>query len=153
MRIEALKLARQIALASRSRQDAKVPVCRCSALPSGNAVCATGSQGCFANHWPGGHCGCPMECDFSEAESVTLAQTHPAHMCGVEGLQPAESGRSPHRAHGIKKALSELYGRLVICKNWLVPQDQRRILLGVRCPLSLWDKVVCNFPVFWKFLF
>lgn len=39
MRIEALKLARQIALASRSRQDTKVPVCRCSALPSGNAVC------------------------------------------------------------------------------------------------------------------
>lgn len=45
MRIEALKLARQIALASRSRQDTKVPVCRCSALPSGNAVCAAGFQG------------------------------------------------------------------------------------------------------------
>lgn len=45
MRIEALKLARQIALASRSRQDTRVPVCRCSALPSGNAVCATGFQG------------------------------------------------------------------------------------------------------------
>lgn len=29
MRIEALKLARQIALASRGRQDAKVLVCRC----------------------------------------------------------------------------------------------------------------------------
>lgn len=44
MRIEALKLARQIALASRSRQDAKVPVCGCSALPSENAVCATVGQ-------------------------------------------------------------------------------------------------------------
>lgn len=88
MRIEALKLARQIALASRSRQDAKVPVCHCSALPSGNAVCAAGSQGCFANHWPGGHCGCPMECDFSVAKSVTLAQTQPERVCGTEGVQP-----------------------------------------------------------------
>lgn len=88
MRIEALKLARQIALASRSRQDTKVPVCCCSALPSGNAVCATGSQGCFANHWPGGHCGCPMECDFSEAESVTFAQTHTEHKCGDEVVWP-----------------------------------------------------------------
>lgn len=44
MRIEALKLARQIALASRSRQDTKVPVRGCSALPPENAVCATVGQ-------------------------------------------------------------------------------------------------------------
>lgn len=88
MRIEALKLARQIALASRSRQDTKVPVCRCGALPSGNAVCATGSQGCFANHWPGRHCGCPVKCDFSKAKSITLTQTHTEHMCRDEVMQP-----------------------------------------------------------------
>lgn len=58
MRIEALKLARQIALASRHRQDAKVLVCHRSSLPPGNAVCASVVQGCFANHRPGRRCGC-----------------------------------------------------------------------------------------------
>lgn len=109
MRIEALKLARQIALASRSRQDAKVPVCHCSALPSGNAVCAAGSQGCFANHWPGGHCGCPMECDFSEAKSMTLAQTHPEHVCGAEGVQPGRGEwEKPPQSIGNEKGFEQV---------------------------------------------
>lgn len=47
MRIEALKLARQIALASRSRQDTKVRVCCCRALPPENVVW---SRTFFANH-------------------------------------------------------------------------------------------------------
>lgn len=46
MRIEALKLARQIALAARSRQDTKVPVCCCCVLPLENVVW---SRSFFAN--------------------------------------------------------------------------------------------------------
>lgn len=51
MRIEALKLARQIALASRGRQDAKVPTgLRRAAPPPGNGVW---SGRCSANPQPG----------------------------------------------------------------------------------------------------
>lgn len=59
MRIEALKLARQIALASRSRQDTKVPVCCCGALPSGNAVCAMGPRAALLTTGQAGIVGVP----------------------------------------------------------------------------------------------
>ncbi|KAB0400589.1 hypothetical protein E2I00_010255 [Balaenoptera physalus] len=51
MRIEALKLARQITLAARSRQDTKVPVCCCRVLPLENVVW---SRSFFANHGQAG---------------------------------------------------------------------------------------------------
>lgn len=57
MRIEALKLARQLALASRGRQERpKVPVCRCHiAVCDPAALLTTGRGGCV---------GC-TPCDFS----------------------------------------------------------------------------------------
>lgn len=64
MRIEALKLARQIALASRSRQDAKVLVCCCRALPPESDVW---SERFFANRGPGRHCWCSTEENFPKS--------------------------------------------------------------------------------------
>lgn len=58
MRIEALKLARQIALAFRGRQETEVWVCCCHALPLENAVW---SRSLFANHWLSRQCRCSTE--------------------------------------------------------------------------------------------
>lgn len=72
MRIEALKLARQIALASRSRQDAKVPVCcRGAVVPGMLCVPPPHAQSCFANQRSGRHSRCPTGL-ISKAESVAL---------------------------------------------------------------------------------
>ena len=67
MRIEALKLARQITLAARSRQDTKVPVCCCRVLPLENVVW---SRSFFANH---GQAGVRQSMIFQKATSVICA--------------------------------------------------------------------------------
>lgn len=89
MRIEALKLARQIALASRGRQDPKVRVCSCS-VRLVRVVC--GPNAFSLTLGQAGLVGVQRRITFQKAKSVTPAYMHTEHVSEIGVGEPGAGG-------------------------------------------------------------